>query len=387
MGRVVADLATTIFDAARRRRPRLVEMLAEITALDAPSGDAEALAAPAALLSGWLEELGARTAVVPGAKGRLLDARLGEGAGAGALILCHYDTVWSAGTVAERPFEVDGEVARGPGVVDMRGGIVACLGALATLAELGLERPVRLILTPDEETGSEASRAAIEAAAGEASLVLVPEPALPDGSLKTARKGWLLVRLVARGVAAHAGLEPERGASAVDELVAALAALRELGDGETTVNVGLLGAANPANVVAELAEATVDLRFVDAAAAEGVRAALGALRPRDRRARLEVEELHSRPPLVRTAASAAAAARVRRLAGELGLAPIGEGAAGGVSDANLAALGGAAILDGIGPVGGGAHARDEWVDLGSLVERSALIALLLADDPNPTQAR
>src|SRR5690348_12749757 len=129
MSRVVADLAATIMDAARRRRPRLVEMLAEITALDAPSADPEALAAPAAVLESWLGALGARTEMRPTAAGPLLDGRLGEGERDPVLILCHYDTVWPVGTVAERPFQIDGDTARGPGVVDMRGGIVACLGA------------------------------------------------------------------------------------------------------------------------------------------------------------------------------------------------------------------------------------------------------------------
>lgn len=382
MAGAVEELAAAIAAAARRRRPRLVEMLAEITALDAPSGDPEALAAPAARLVSWLEELGAHPAVVTTPAGPLIDAELG-GAGDPVLLLCHYDTVWPAGTAAERPFAVRDGVARGPGVLDMRGGIVACLGALATLTELGVGgRPWRILLTPDEETGSEASRARILAAAGAATLVLVPEPALPDGSLKTARKGWLLVRLVAHGVAAHAGLEPERGASAVDELLAALEALEGLRDpaGETTVNVGLLRAANPANVVAEEAEATVDLRIADPAGEERAREVLTALRARDPRARLEVSELHFRPPLTRTEASAAAAARASGLAAALGFAAIGEGRAGGVSDANLAAGAGVPILDGVGPVGGGAHARDEWVDLDSLVERTALVALLLATD-------
>ncbi|MBS1679124.1 MAG: M20/M25/M40 family metallo-hydrolase [Actinobacteria bacterium] len=387
MAVAAGPLAAAIAAAARGRRPRLVEMLAELTALDAPSGDPEALAAPASLLVSWLEDLGARPAVTATAAGPLIDARLGAPDRDPVLLLCHYDTVWPVGTAAERPFAVEGEIARGPGVLDMRGGIVACLGALATPAELGVDgRPVRILLTPDEETGSEASRAAIVSAAAAAALVLVPEPALPDGSLKTSRKGWLLVRLVAHGVAAHAGLEPGRGASAVDELLAALVELQGLRDpaGDITVNFGLLRSANPANVVAGRAEATVDLRVADAAGAARARAALAALRARDPRARLEPEELHFRPPLTRTAAGAAAAAWVSDLAAALGLGELGEGHAGGVSDANLAAAAGVPILDGLGPVGGGAHAHEEWVDLGSLVERCALIGLLLAtDQPDP----
>ncbi|MFT3863764.1 MAG: M20/M25/M40 family metallo-hydrolase [Solirubrobacterales bacterium] len=383
MGDIEVELVANIAHATRQRRPWMVERLAEITALDGPSGSPDGLDAAASLLVSWLDELGAATSVRPTSAGPLIDASFaGHGYDDAVLVLCHYDTVWPIGTAAERPFQLDGKIARGPGVLDMRGGIVACLGAIAVLTELGPKRrPVRLLVTPDEETGSEASRAAIVAAAREATLVLVPEPALPDGSLKTARKGWLLLRLVAHGVAAHAGLEPERGASAVDELVTALGALYRLREGMTTVNVGLLGSANPANVVADRAEATVDVRFGDGVEERRVRDALASLRTCDPRTRLEWPELHSRPPLVRTAAGTAAAARVRELAAQLGLAEIGEGAAGGVSDANLAATAAVPVLDGIGPVGGGAHALEEWVDVDSLVDRSALIALLLADRP------
>lgn len=383
MGGDPASLAAAIAAAARARRDRLVGMLAEITALDAPSGDATALAAPAALLSSWLEELGAHPSSRPTPAGPLIEAEL-DGEGPPVLVVCHYDTVWPSGTVAERPFREEDGVARGPGVVDMRGGIVACLGAAAILGELGVaRRPVRFLFTPDEESGSEASRATIVETARRADLVLVPEPGLPDGSLKTSRKGWIVLHVRAHGLAAHAGLEPERGASAVDELLGALSALAGLRDADsgTTINFGLLGAANPPNVVAELAEATVDVRFADQAAEERVRTAVAGLRARDERARIEIEEPHSRPPLVRTAPVAAAAARARELAALLGL-EIGEGSAGGVSDANLAALADVPVLDGIGPVGGGAHALDEWVDLDSLVDRTALVALMLASDPS-----
>jgi glutamate carboxypeptidase len=355
-------------------------MLAAITAFDAPSADPEARATPAEQLGSWLEEVGGIASVSDTTSGPLLDAEFEGETGGTTLILCHYDTVWPRGTVAERPFSAPGEIARGPGVLDMRGGIVAAFGAISILAELRLpRRALRILLTPDEETGSEASRETILARAGQAELVLVPEPALPDGSLKTSRKGWLLARLTAHGVAAHAGLEPERGASAVDELLAALRILGALPGTNpgTTVNVGLLSAPNPANVVAELATATVDIRFADAGAEARVRGTLDGLRPRDDETRLEVEELHFRPPLVRTPAVASCFHRARGLGASLGL-ELGEGHAGGVSDANLAALAGVPVLDGLGPRGGGAHAREEWVDIDSLAERAALIALLIA---------
>jgi glutamate carboxypeptidase len=381
-------LAQQLLAAAGLHRVRLVEMLAALTALDAPSGDPDALAEPASLLCSWLEEVGARVEAQPTAAGPLLEAKLDPGGSSGPLVLCHYDTVWPRGAAAERPFREVGGIACGPGVLDMRGGIVACLGALAILAELGLTAcGARVLLTPDEETGSRCSIPAITAAAATSSIVLVPEPALPDGSLKTSRSGWLLARVIASGVAAHAGLEPERGSSAAHELLERLLELLALEDraAGTTVNVGRLQAPNPANVVADSARATVDFRFADVAAENRLRAALAGLQADRPGATVSVEELHSRAPLVRTPAIAAAAAGARQLALGLGL-ELGEGHAGGVSDANLAAAAGAVVLDGLGPTGSGAHALDERVIVDSVVERTALLALLLSSPPNATAA-
>ncbi len=374
-------LAASLVRGARERREQLVEMLAELTAEDAPSGDPEALEPAAALLESWLRALPALTARLatagrPAARGR---ARRGGGAGAAAALPLRHRLAGRHRGGAPVSRRRRG-VAHGPGVLDMRGGIVAVLGALALLGDLdALDRPVRLILTPDEETGSEASRETIADRARRAAIVLVPEPALPGGSLKTSRKGWLLQRVTATGRAAHAGLEPERGVSAVEELLDCLLELRGVADpaAGTTVNYGLLSAPNAANMVAERAEATVDIRVADTAEEARVRAALGSLGARREGAGLTVEELHSRPPLERSPAVADAAERARALARLQGL-ELGEGHAGGVSDANLAAAEGVAVLDGIGPEGGGAHAVDEHVALDSLVERTALIALLVA---------
>ncbi|MQA76456.1 MAG: M20/M25/M40 family metallo-hydrolase, partial [Solirubrobacterales bacterium] len=209
-----AGLAPRLAAGAAARRMQLVEALGEITSLDAPSGDPAALAPVADLLESWLRGLDGRVIRHATMAGPQLEAELGPPAkdGEGVLVLCHYDTVWPAGTVAARPFAVEGGVARGPGVLDMRGGIVATLGALEVLAELGVpRRRVRLLLTSDEETGSRASRELIAARAREATIALVPEPAFPGGAMKTARKGWIGYRLRIRGRAAHAGGEPEAG--------------------------------------------------------------------------------------------------------------------------------------------------------------------------------
>jgi len=365
-------------------------MLGEITGLDAPSGDAQSLAAPAALLEGWVERVAGRTIRHETAAGPAIemeiDAPASPNAGAGrargeALVLCHYDTVWPIGTAEARPFRVTDGVARGPGVLDMRGGMVAVLGAIRALREAGaLDRPVRMLLTPDEESGSAASRSLIESRAGGAEIVLVPEPALPGGALKTARKGWIVFGLTVTGRAAHAGLEPERGVSAIDELVDLLLEVRKLGDPHagTTLNCGELAAPNPANVVSDRAQVTIDVRVPNAPEESRVRAGFACLSARREGATLRVRELHGRPPMERTPEIAAAASRARSLASLLGL-DLAEGAAGGVSDANLAAATGVPVLDGLGPEGGGAHAIDEHVSIDSLLQRAALIALLIAE--------
>lgn len=377
------ELAPRLLAGATAKRGQLLDALREISSLDAPSGDAAALAPVAELLESCLRGRGGRVNCRSSAAGPQLEAEFGPPAkpGKGVLVLCHYDTVWPAGVVAQRPFEIEDEVARGPGVFDMRGGIVATFGALELLAELGaFRRAVRIVLTPDEETGSRASRELIGERAREAAITLVPEPAAPGGAMKTARKGWIAYELRVRGRAAHAGLEPELGVSAIDELVDRLAELRALADpaAGTTINCGVVHGGSAANVVAERAEAELDVRVPDAAEEARVRAAFTALRAHRPGAELAVGEVHSRPPLERTVAIAEAAARACELGALLGL-ELAERRAGGVSDGNLAAAEGVPVLDGLGPEGGGAHAVDEHVSVTSLVERTALMALLMAE--------
>lgn len=374
-------LASVIPPAAEARADEMIARLAAISRLDAPSGDARALALVADLLESWLGELAIRLTRHEGPAGPHLEAVIGPAGGGEALVLCHYDTVWPLGTARERPFRIDGGIAYGPGVLDMRGGIVAALSALSILRSLdGLRRRVRVLLTADEETGSRTSAELIARCARGAAIVLVPEPALPGGGLKTQRKGWISSRLEVTGRAAHAGLEPEAGVSAIHELLARLAEVRALADDSvgTTINIGRIDGGTAVNVVAERAVAEVDVRFSSAAEEERIRSALAALQAGADGARVDFVEVHSRPPLERTPAVAAAAARARTLGRLLGL-ELGEGAAGGVSDGNLAAAEGVPVLDGLGPEGGGAHATDERVDLRSMVERAALMALLLAD--------
>ena len=378
------SLAEELLRGAHQRRGELVELVLRLASVDAPSGaGAQGLAPAAAQLAEVLDSLGGRLSRTPGAQGELLELELGPSSGPPALVLGHYDTVWPAGTAASRPAQLHGAgVIRGPGVFDMRGGIAAAIAALELLGASRLPARAVMLLTPDEETGSETSKERIVELASGARWVLVLEPPLAGGGLKTARSGWAVYRLEANGKAAHAGLEPERGVSAVDELCDALRVARGLAAPEhgTTVNAGVITGGTAANVVAAEASALLDVRARTHAEQDRVEAGLQALMPVRRGASLGMDRLHMRPAMEHTAAVAAAFEHARAAAALLGIA-ISEGAAGGTSDANLIAPLGVPLLDGLGPDGGGAHAEDEHLLVDSLVTRTALLALLLAWSP------
>lgn len=377
-------LAEELLQGAQSRRRELVERVLTLASVDAPSGaGAQALAPAAAKLAEVLDPLGGRLSRTPGPQGELLELELAPGPGRPVVVLGHYDTVWPAGTAASRPAQLDGAgVIRGPGVFDMRSGIAAAVTALELLGANRLPARTVMLLTPDEETGSATSKARIVELASEARWVLVLEPPLAGGGVKTARSGWAVYRVQANGKAAHAGLEPERGVSAVDELCEALLDARGLAAPEqgTTVNVGVIAGGTAANVVAAEASALLDLRARTRAEQDRVEAGLRALSPARRGASLRMECLHMRAAMERTSAVAAAFEHARAAAALLGIA-LSEGAAGGTSDANLIAHLGIPLLDGLGPDGGGAHAEDEHVLVDSLVTRTALLALLLAWPP------
>jgi glutamate carboxypeptidase len=374
------DLAADVRRLAAELAPEALELLAELTALDAPSGDAEALAAPADLLGGRLADFGGNVVRHAAAAGDHLEARIGGLGGAPLVVLGHYDTVWPRGTAAARPLRIVGRVVYGPGVFDMHGGIAASLTAVRLLRGLRLPaRDIAVLLTADEETGSRTSVDLVRALGGKAAAVLVPEPPLPGGVLKTARKGTAAYRLTVTGRAAHAGIDPERGVSAIDELAALVERLEGTAspDAGTTVNVGRIGGGTRLNVVADTAWAELEYRIASEVELARVEAELSALMPARAGATITVEPLGARPPLERTAAIAGAFDRARELARQLGV-ELREGATGGASDANFLGPLGVAVLDGLGPDGGGAHALDERVDLDSLEERIALLALLIA---------
>ncbi len=296
----------------------------------------------------------------------------------GALIACHYDTVWAPGTAADRPMTVRDGRAHGPGTADMKGGIVVAVAAIEALADVASGVGWRLSLTPDEEIGNRGTSDAIARLAREATGVLVLECALPDGGVKTARKGTAEVRITVEGRASHAGNDHADGANAVVEaahLAVLAAALHD--PAAATVCVGVLRGGERRNVVPDHAELALDVRSFQPEAIEAVFAALRAAPTMVPGTRVTVEGEMHRPPMPRTPEIAGLFASAQAIAAELGF-PLPEHAVGGGSEANLAAGAGATVLDGLGPVGAWSHALGEYVEVSSIVERAALLAGLVA---------
>lgn len=297
------------------------------------------------------------------------------------LVLCHMDTVWDAGEIKERPFMVVEDKAYGPGVLDMKGGIVETYFALKALGDLGMRpgRRIRVLFTPDEEQGSSSSYPIIEEEARRSAFVLVPEPAAaPTGGLKTGRKGIAKFKVGISGRASHAGGDPQRGRSAIEELAHQILRLHALTDYEvgTSVNVGVVRGGTRSNIVAASAEAEVDVRFCTMDEGERIRQVIVGLSPVLPDIEISVTGGIERPPMKRTPEGARLFRIARGFAQDLGF-DVCEEFSGGASDGNFTAAMGIPTLDGLGPLGVGSHATNEHVVIASLPQRTALMARLL----------
>ncbi|HXK11992.1 MAG TPA: M20 family metallopeptidase [Vicinamibacteria bacterium] len=359
--------------------PRLVSDLESLVRLESPTGDPERVSRAARWVRDRLCERGVVAELRPcPSAGDALLASTHDG-GEGTLLLGHLDTVWPVGTLGAMPWRIDGGRAFGPGVFDMKAGVVAGMAALSAAASDSRAHPASLLLVPDEEAGSAASRELTLDVARRHRRVLVLEPS-QDGAAKVARKGCGTFRVRFQGRAAHAGLEPEKGASALAEMARFVAFLEQVAEPEegTTLTATVARSGSAANVVPESAELLVDARAWTTDEAERVRARIRGYRPSDARVVLTVDGGLDRPPLEPTAASQGLYEAARRLAGEMGL-ELGAARVGGASDGNLTAAAGIPTLDGLGPRGGGAHARDEHVLVADLPVRAALLAGLVTE--------
>jgi glutamate carboxypeptidase len=352
--------------------------------LESPSSDKPALDALGTVLADHLRELGGSVEIIPNACGgdHVLARFAGPAGPRPALVLGHFDTVWPKGTIDRMPFRVQDGRAFGPGVYDMKASLALFWWAMSTLRESRpfLPRPIWFFLNSDEEIGSETSRALIEELARQCAYVLVLEPANADGGLKTSRKGIGRFRLEIEGRAAHAGVAPELGRSAIVELAHQILKLEQAQNPAlgTTVNVGVIQGGTTANVIPAAARAEIDVRIVLAAEAARFEAALRSLKPVNAEIRLKTSGGWTRPPMERTHAIASLFDQARQVGRGLGL-ELTEGPSGGGSDGNFAAALGVPTLDGLGARGGGAHADDEHVVIDSLRERAMLLALLLLE--------
>jgi glutamate carboxypeptidase len=295
------------------------------------------------------------------------------------LLVGHLDTVWPTGTVARWPFGVGDDRASGPGVFDMKAGVVQLLFALALVGERRGLDGVTVVLTTDEEIGSPTSRALLAEEAHGARAVLIPEPSF-DGALKTERKGVALYRVEAVGRAAHAGLNPEQGINAALEIARQVQELAGLADPSagTTVTPSLISAGTATNTVPAAAVAHFDVRFATREEAERVAAGFAAVRPAVPGATTTVEQETFVPPLERSS-STELFELAKRLQGELGLPPLCEASVGGGSDGNHIAALGVPTLDGLGAVGDHAHGEGEFVVVSAMAERAALLAALVSE--------
>jgi glutamate carboxypeptidase len=381
----VNETARKVLAYLRERQEEMAGLLRDLARLESPSHDAASQEPVFARLGAELADAGLRVRRLPGrlTGGQLWAVRRRRRRGAPAqLLLGHCDTVWPAGTVERMPVEIrDGRIA-GPGVYDMKGGLVQGIFALKALRDLDLEPQVEpaVFINSDEEIGSVESLARIERLARHVRRVFVLEPSLgPTGKLKTRRKGSLRFTIRVYGRASHSGLDPEKGASAIQELARLIQTLYGLADPEhgITVNVGVVAGGLRANVVAPEARAEVDVRVTggdDALRLERMIRELAASTPGTR---LEVLGGIDRPPLEATPGNRALWEAARRRAKELGI-DLGEGTAGGASDGSFTSRI-APTLDGLGAVGDGAHALHEHVVLDRSPERAALLALLLLE--------
>jgi glutamate carboxypeptidase len=376
-----------IVEALRGAEPRLRSRLRELVEIESPSDDPAGVNRAADLVTSWAREMGAQVQRYGGGRfGDVLELRFGAPSQhKPALVLGHLDTVYPLGTLQSMPFrEVqaeDGVRILGPGVIDMKAGVVMAVEAIAALQELdALTRPVTVLLNPDEEVGSEASRPHTERLARESAAVFVLEPA-QGLAYKTARKGVGHIELTVTGVAAHAGVDFASGHSAVLEMARLIEEISSWTDQSRgrTVNVGLIRGGTRSNVIAAECAAEVDVRVVTMDDAARVEQMFRDLRSRDQACTLRVEGGINRPPMERSAGTVKLFELAQRLAAEIGL-DLKEAATGGGSDGNFTAALGVPTLDGMGAVGGGAHSPGEYVLADHLVERTALLAGMLQAD-------
>ena len=377
------ERANQVLNHVRDQQQVLVDTLRQMVDAESPSSHPQSHRLMRTILTGELKSLGYRVTElgqVGGARHIYARPAIRKKHAPLQLLIGHYDTVWPLGTVSQRPFTVDGNIIRGPGVFDMKGGLAQIILALKTLQHLDLEPQLLplVFVNSDEEIGSRSSTRYIQALARRVSRAFVLEPAMGEkGLIKTERKGIGRFTITVHGKAAHAGLDPEAGASAILELSHVIQTLFALNDADsgTTVNVGMVDGGLQPNVIAPHSEAVVDVRVATIADGDRITRTIKELEPVTPGVRLSIEGGIGRPALERTDRNDALWQQASELGGELGI-DLQQGRAGGGSDGNTTSQY-TATLDGLGAVGHGAHAEREFLYIDRTLERTALLALLL----------
>ena len=378
--------ATRVRTYLEERRDEMVDLLGRLVVAESPSLEPESQYPVQSILGDAFTDIGYEVRHLPGeiTGGQLHVLDPSREGSPSQLLVGHCDTVWPRGTLERMPLTIENGHLRGPGAFDMKGGLVQIVFALRALRALELEPAVApiVMVNSDEEIGSPESKPHIERLAAAADRALIIEPAMgPQGLIKTARKGISRYTLHIRGRAAHAGLEPERGSSAIRELahqIENIYALNAPHEG-ITVNVGVIDGGSRPNVVAEGARAEIDVRVLSDAQAARIDAALRSLAPVTPGTVLELSGAQEASPLERTPRNRALWNAVQRAGRRLGLA-LEETTAGGASDGNTTSVF-TATVDGLGTLGDGAHADHEFVDITTMPERAAMLALLVLEPP------
>ena len=362
---------TSVRSALEAKAEAMLRDVEAFVNIESPSHEIDDLRRSANFLADLMERvLGSRPMLVESAEGPHVHWK--GSSDTRVLVVGHHDTVFPKGTVARRSFSRDGDVARGPGIFDMKAGIVQAIYGLGEISEA---KHVEILITSDEEVGSYASRELIEERARATGHVLVIEPSADGGALKVGRKGVGTFRVDIAGRASHAGLEPEKGINSLVELAAQVQAIASFArpDVGTTVTPTVASAGTTENVVPAAAHIIVDTRISEPAEKARVEAAFAALTPTVPGATVTVSGSINRPPMHESAAQSLFAVATG-VAGELGIADLRGVSVGGGSDGNFTAAIGIPTLDGCGAVGGGAHAETEHVIVSSMPERAALLA-------------
>ncbi len=383
---LTAQQVVALRDHFIARQHELLALTCALVETESPSGDKDGSSDVVSLIAsaaGTISAINSIERVTSEDFGEHVRIRAfaGESEAKPIVILGHTDTVHPRGAIKERPWRADGNRIYGPGVFDMKANLALALEALRACeaTEACPQSPVTILLTCDEESGSPSGRSLVEEEAKNARAVLVLEPPASNGRVKTSRKGTGIFAVAVHGRAAHAGLDPEKGVSAVLELARQTIRLTNLNDpaAGTTVTVTVVSGGTHSNVVPAEARAEVDVRFSSAAEGRRIEDAILNLKPFDERAQVVFSGGINRPPLERTEKVVALYERARKIAGLLGF-ELGEASVGGASDGNFVGVLGVAVLDGLGIEGDGAHASHEHIVVDNIALRGALLAGLIA---------